>query len=457
MNFKKTVAIATAVGALTAISVPAMALENEFHGMFRNFFYLSNALSGGGGFMMKDGAGTSRYAEQRARIQYTAKASDDLKLVTHFELDSRWGGNDVAAGGNADKYGTSNDAGKLDADGISLETKNVYLDFNCPITGSNVKAGIQPFSDAYQGTFGNWDGAGLQVSKKFSALTGTAAWFRAADTNVKNATDYKKSADIYVLDGKFALGKDLTLGANYYAVSRDTGTNGTGATATALSANSVVAEFTNMLGLNAAAKVGPAAVTASLGYQFGDFNATRDLKAFGATATAKIDLGVGKVNASALYLSGNKNTTGDYKGWQTAAAGVTYFNASNMWLLIRNGATINSSTSVSGADIANKGLGMIGGFAGFEGALDKIFYSANIGYAEVAEKGAAKSASLGTEVNATVGYKLYSNLSASLTGAYLVLGDGLKQDVAANTLAGFGAGAKADNPFLTNVQLNYTF
>ena len=92
MNFKKTVAIATAAGALAAISVPAMALENEFHGMYRAYGYVTNATSGGGGFNLKEKSVTDKYIEQRARIQYIAKASDDLKLVTHFELDTKFGG-----------------------------------------------------------------------------------------------------------------------------------------------------------------------------------------------------------------------------------------------------------------------------------------------------------------------------------------------------------------------------
>ena len=45
---------------------------------------------------MKKDANSGFIAEQRARILYTAKASDDLKLVTHFELDSRFGGTSSA-------------------------------------------------------------------------------------------------------------------------------------------------------------------------------------------------------------------------------------------------------------------------------------------------------------------------------------------------------------------------
>ncbi len=35
---------------------------------------------------------------------------------------------------------------------------------------------------------------------------------------VANSTVGKKNVDLYVLDGKFALNKDTTLGASYYAV-----------------------------------------------------------------------------------------------------------------------------------------------------------------------------------------------------------------------------------------------
>ena len=49
MKLKKTVAIAAAAGALAAISVPAMAFENEFHGMYKLKYFLSNFEQYGGG------------------------------------------------------------------------------------------------------------------------------------------------------------------------------------------------------------------------------------------------------------------------------------------------------------------------------------------------------------------------------------------------------------------------
>jgi hypothetical protein len=459
MNFKKTVAIATAAGALAAISVPAMALENEFHGMYRVYGYMTNALSGSTAFNLKENSATDKYFEQRARIQYTAKANDDLKLVTHFELDSKFGG------ASNTKYPLG-DAGGLDADRITLETKNVYLDFNCPITGSNVKVGIQPFNDAHQGTFGNFDATGVSISKKFDKLTASYSYFTIgsdagtqflvpsttaaaaatlAITPAKTGTTFpsnRATTDLNVADVKFAVNKDLTVGANYYNI---------------LSGSDNL--FLNMVGLNAAAKVGPAALTASAGYQFGDANGTtakpNKLNAFGGAVAAKVDVGVGKVNASVLYLSGDKTDTTKSEAWQSASAAVNYFTPANMWLITRNAATINSSTAIGGSgDLTRGGRGILGAFAGFEGAMDKIYYNANVGYAKVDMKRTAKSAAVGTEINATVGYKLYSNLSASFTAAYAILGDGYGKSTGVLLPNGV---AKADDPFLTNVALNYSF
>lgn len=61
---------------------------------------------------------TKTFLEQRARLLYSAKASDDLKLVTHFELDySKFG--DESYSVNRGK------GGALGGDEINLETKHL--------------------------------------------------------------------------------------------------------------------------------------------------------------------------------------------------------------------------------------------------------------------------------------------------------------------------------------------
>jgi hypothetical protein len=328
---------------------------------------------------------------------------------------------------------------------LTLETKNVYLDFNCPITGSNVKVGMQPWADSYQNLFLLADMTGAIASRKFGPATATLGWFRLDDNTVKAQGDPGKlSADLIVVDGKFAINKDMTIGASYYNIQNDAGGD-VAATATLPAiTGSLPYEILHMIGVNADLKVGPANIKPFAAYQFGEQNSANDISAYVLGAVAKVKAGPGAVNASAIYLSGDENGTGKNKDFKTLGAHTTYFNPANMWLLVRNASAVNSSTSILGNDMTNGGRGMLGLFAGYEGAADKLFYNANIGYAQTAEKRAAEKSGIGTEINAQVGYKLYDNLSASAAVAYAFLGE--RYDA-----------KNADDPWALNLQMLYSF
>ncbi|MCM2359126.1 MAG: porin [Geobacteraceae bacterium] len=455
MSIKKKLLAVAAVSALSAATaVPALALENEFHGMFKFFGYESNFFNGLGANLNKD-VHSGFFAEQRARIQYIAKANDNLKLVTHFELDSRFGGKTTPSG----PY-FANDAGNIDADQITLETKNVYLDFNCPITGTNVKAGIQPWADAYKSVFLLADMTGVIASKKFDPLTVSLGWFRFDDnTPTASTTPGDLTADLIVLDGKFAVNKNINVGASYYNIQRDT-TTGLG--------NIDQVELLHMIGLNASVKAGPATIDPFVAFQYGETNEAKDaeLNAFLAGATAKVKVGPGNVNLAALYLSGDDDGNANQNAQDFKIVGVnqSYFNAANMWLLIRSGQGVNTSTSVLGNNITVGGRGLVGVFAGYDGTMDKLFYNANVGYMRTAEERTTtlgplrikEDGTIGTEINAQVGYKLYDNLSVSVAGAYAILGEGMHSGAVGKKISGFGAVA-AENPYMTNVQLAYAF
>ena len=66
---------------------------------------------------------SANFIEQRARLQYIAKANADLKLVTQFELDYTYWGNSSYTTGR-------NQGGAIGADTVNIETKNIYLDAN---------------------------------------------------------------------------------------------------------------------------------------------------------------------------------------------------------------------------------------------------------------------------------------------------------------------------------------
>ena len=82
------VAIAAALSAATA--VPALALENQFNGAFTTFYDITNFAADG---QVDTDAKTQNYFVQRVRLGYTAKADDNVKLVTQFEFDYNYWGN----------------------------------------------------------------------------------------------------------------------------------------------------------------------------------------------------------------------------------------------------------------------------------------------------------------------------------------------------------------------------
>jgi hypothetical protein len=460
---KKLLAVAAAAALTAATAVPALALENEFHGMYRVFLSETNFNNGypPGAGLRKDAA-SGFVVDQRARIMYIAKANDDLKLVTHFELDTRFGGTAPANGYKGIPGGS--DAGQLDADSISLETKNVYLDFNIPNTGVNMKVGVQPWADSYQWIFAMADMAGVYATKKFDPLTVSLGWFRFADqgTNGANAVALatttqvgKLTSDMIVVDGKFAVNKDITVGASYYNVQRDNPgiANGT-----------AEFELLHMVGLNASVKAGPAVINPFFAYQFGDANPTgaakNDISAFLAGLTSKTKVGPGTVNLSGFYTSGDKDGISKNKDFKILGAGTDYFGAANMWLLLRHPIGISTQT-VLDVDNSARDRGLMGVFAGYEGTAGKVFYAANVGYMKTAEQrtnaaGIKEANSIGTEINAQIGYKMFDSMSASLNAAYLLLGDGLESATPGKRIANLGA-ANADDPYLINVCLNYAF
>lgn len=448
MNFKKAATIATAVGALAAISVPAMAFENEFHGMYRLRGIMSNYQNAGNvntGDVAKD-ASTMTVFEQRARLFYTAKASDDLKLVTAFEMDSSWGDNGGATGGRGL-------GGGMGADSVNLETKHVYLDYNCPLTGANVKVGIQPWSDAYKGIFINDDLAGVFFMKKVGGVTATAGFARLQDAT-RNPTTYavtgnanpigKKTGDLYVLDAKYSLSKDMTVGGSYYLYRNDMLYH---------------TQDVHMVGVNAAAKVGTVDMDAFAAFQAGDDTKGKDLLAFTAQVAAKAAVGPGTLRASLLYASGD-----DGKDAQKSSAfqnplgyvgSSSNFYSSKMLILSRSVLNMDTDKALF-MTTNNADQGIVLGTVGFDAKMnDKLDASVNIGFGADSQRNtttASSSKYIGTELNASVNYKLFGNLTATAEAAYVMLGDRYK-----------GVGTRIvgndtpDNPYLTEIMLNYTF
>jgi len=473
MSLKKTVAIAATVGALAAISVPAMALENEFHGIYNLKFFSSNVENGGTaaidptGFLEKNKA--NNYFEQRARLQYTAKANDDLKLVTQFELDTKFGGDKTG------KYGISSDAGVFDADGIMLETKHVYLDFNLG-NNFNVRTGIQPIKDSLKGVFLDADLAGVQATSKMGAATLTGGYFRyktessllttgaaapgGTGVNGTQSTSFftntsplgHDNADIFMLDAKIALNKDAKVGASYYLLSD-------------YSAAPVTTY--HVFGLNADAKVGPLSLSGFLAAETG-FVATsprrKSISGYAANVAAKVAIGPGTLKTAALYLTGDGNTASSNNTAWNSTGSATYAEG-GMFLLVRTGVGGTSTDrTLTGANFtSNKGLILY--TLGFDAAITpKLYTNVNLGMLWAAKNlGAPTDGGLpgskpnasnfrGGEINLETGYKVYDNLTAKVQLAYVLLG-GYYKNAAANN----DPTKSPEDPYTGRIALSYAF
>ena len=532
MSFKKIITIVAAAGALTALALPAMAFENEFHGSSAMRYFISNYEQGGGGNPLAINTGgyvavpgsnadyangrittpnlkTNNYFESRTRIFYTAKASDDLKLVTAFEIDSVFG--DRAQGQTAYASATAataagatgrNIGGGWESDTVNLETKNVYLEFKIPSTPTTVKTGIMTIRDGLKDIFFLTDAAGILTSTKLGKATVNAGYFRGYDQSYFTvaATARPKgmdNLDFGLLEGKFAVSKDLNLAALYYLYNDGRNILGAGAEGTNTTGTMIIHTF----GLTGDAKVGPLSLSGFFAYQGGVFknqfanNGSAYLNAFAYNLAAKMAAGPGTLKTALLFTSGNSSDatrTGHYTGWVgtsqsqndawSNAAGTSYYSEGGTWLLTRTTASSGTTDMALAYNTGNgttpktsQGLYLYS--LGYDANFTPKFYTNfNFGALWTAKTNSLKPADyyeslkagrrvsngtnyMGSEINVESGYKMYDNLTASLGAAYVMLGGYYKNSSAAS-YGNFTTGGKAytpENPYTIRTTLKFAF
>ncbi len=531
MSFKKVAAIAAAAGALAAISVPAMAFENEIHGLYKMKYFIDNYETGGSGQILgANSAGvvpvpggqnstnlkTNNYFEQRARLFYTAKASDDLKLVTGFEIDSVWG--DRAQGAIDPAAATytgafRNSGGAMESDAVNIETKWVYLDFAIPNTPTKAKVGIQAVKDSLKGIFLDADLAGIMTSSKVGSSTINVGYARAYDQSYFSTNKVRGQEDLHfgIIEGKFDVSKDLKLGAVYYLYADQRGIDTAAAITQASRSYSSMA--VNTFGLTADAKLGPVDLSGFVAAQFGEFRDVSTLvvnaptvprnnfyqSAYAYNLAAKMAAGPGTLRTALLFTSGNgdmsrSNNNNRLDGWVTTQyspnvnnSGYTplaanSYNESNMMLLNRATNMGGSSTDNSLVYQANNGTSPLTGQGvyllslGYDAKITPKFYvNGNIGAAWAAKNNALRpkdqnvraadgtrgvangSSYMGSELNVETGYKMYDNLTASFQAAYVLLGGYYhnSQRDFNNPLTTIGN--TPENPYTVRTVLTYAF
>ena len=457
MKKSSVLAAVLALGIATAATT-ACAFENEFHGMFSARYINSNFnrtattdfnAIGGSEY---DPTGTTRkqfvanFVEQRARLQYIAKANADLKLVTHLELDySYWGNSSYSVG--------RNQGGAIGADSVQIETKSVYLDAN-PIKNVNLKLGMQPFSDSFKGLLFDADMAGAVVTSSYNHFTPTLGYFRFQDSGAKKDKVLGHLVnDMFVLDAKYEASKNLKVGAAYYNI-RDNSK-----TSFSVPAHNDVKM--NVLGLNAEYVAGPLTVNGLGLFEVGTID-TRSTTAWALNAGTKLKVGPGTARTELLYVSGEANSTGHSNAFYAVPGvenGSHGFYDTELVILGRDKNAYTTDNAII-FNTGNKDQGQILASMGYDLPINsKLTTAANLGVAWIAHKNANtfKNAAtakpnatnfLGTEINAEATYQLLEGFSASVRAGYVILG-GHFDNVALN--------GTPVNPYDAKLIFKYTF
>lgn len=477
MSIKKTVAIAAAAGAIAAVAVPAMAFENEFHGTYGFNTTFSNFQDGGSGDLTLVNTPhrkkMNNYFEQRARLQYIAKASDDLKLVTHFEIDNRFGvGRNVSTYSPKTGLDTTSTAGTgagLDTDSVNLETKHVYLDFNLG-KNFNTKLGLQPYTDTIKGLFITADLPAIMTTTKVGAYKLNLGYSRF-DEDIVDGRLGGQNKDLFIMDNIFAFNKDTKAAFSYYFLA-DYASGATGGMATRLDlVNSDQALMLHTFALSGETKVGPATLSGfaamQAGHQklVGPNGSSLQMHGWAANVAAKMPVGPGTLKAAGLFTSGDSssNNSSSYKGWITSS--VNSYNEGGMMILARNTANNPGSTDrYIRRNVTNIALATVGYDANL---TNKVYLNTNLGFAWTPASNKEKTPGdtlkdntlknqnsgdfMGAELNVETGYKVYDNLTLKAQAAYMMLGAAYK-DTASNN-----ATKNPENPYTMRLLASFAF
>jgi len=197
---KKTIVVVLALAMVVGFALTASAeVENIFGGYWRTRFWDQQNMMGAEQYNNTQ-AGAMSVVDTRTRLYYTAKFSDDFKFVNKFEFDAAWG---------------DNNWGDVGADGVRIEIKNSYVDFN---TGPvNWKVGVQGVTVARGFVFSD-DIAGVIATPKFGeAFSLPVGWMRISGADA-GGLGQGGAPDIYGGGGgQFAWSSSAELPTGYVA------------------------------------------------------------------------------------------------------------------------------------------------------------------------------------------------------------------------------------------------
>lgn len=376
--------IASAVGLMLAGGIAATtasaAVENQFGGYWRSRIWIEDNFDG-------TDSPTHDRADNRTRLYYTAKFSDDFKFVNKFEFNTTWG---------------DNVGGDVSADGMGIwRIKNSYADFNMG-PAINAKLGIQGITIARGFIFGD-DFSGAVLTGKFGNVTVPLIYIRVDDEDNDGATSTDVDQDMFAAMATVKVSDTISVTPYfvYHTIGGDVDADNW------------------YLGADADLKFGSVKTWGTAIYNGG--NIDDDVDNAGFLVAAGADAGI--VHGQAFYATGDDDATdGDNDRFIAPQLNASFQGASYYWSEIMGYGVFDDKVSngAPGDDISNVWAANAGVTIK---PMDKLSITADVWYASLVEDNENGDTELGVEFDGNVAYKIYDNLTAEAIFAYLIAGD----------------------------------
>lgn len=401
--------IASTVGLMLAGGIVATtasaALENQFGGYWRTRFTFEDNMTG-------QDTSSKFYVDQRTRLFYTAKFSDDFKFVNKLEWNSTWG--DATKTQTVTVDGVSYDVssaglgsgGDVGADGKgNLRLKASYADFNVgPMM--NAKVGIQ-YGEIARGFLFADDFSGAIVTGKFGNVTVPLVFVDVQEEDSRTwdvATTAKQDQRIYAVLAAVKINDGMSV-TPYFVYNT-------------INNSETIDDSDNWyIGADADLKFGSVSVWATGIYEGGDVGGVDNVAFLGAAGVDASVASTTSVHGQFFYASGDDDLADDENNAFVNPPGRSYY-----WAEIMGFGTFDN---VGSAGSPTDGITNV--WAGNGGVtikpMDKLKVTADVWYASLVEDNAAGDTELGLEFDGKVSYNIYDNLTADAIFAYLVSGD----------------------------------
>jgi hypothetical protein len=452
----KVTRILLAIGLILAVATPALA-EFKFNGVYNLKSYVEEKKS-----TSKEEGDSQQFIDQRFRAKLTYSLNDNVAVVYFAEVDTVWG---------EESKGSIGDGGQVTyrtggADGVNIETKNVYLDLKFGDTAATL--GITTLADAFGGVVFLEDMAGLNVTHKIgntSLRVLYSKWDEDFDKDTKKdaaggVRSHWDDFDFYAAEVKQKINDNFTVGAGVYFMDD----NSYGGLEKVTPKNQLGDREVWFYGVNADVRFGNFGIDGFAIMQDGEYTASEetltnynyDVEGLAASARAAMKLDNGDVGLRVMYFSDDDDDK-DEGRWQGFQGEYFFVNDNQMQFLVDKYVANDGKEMYAIKDAVDKGFGLLGFVLSGNHKLPQSMYlNWGAGYYLALEeetdgyKGAKKAKgeqilaadkyrrgdTLGYEIAARIGKKFFEKVDVSLNASYAGYGDFYDDTVKEGTKVG---------------------